>query len=86
MVKINIINQVWRPLTASIVMGVITFYATSYWSNLSYPLNQIIQNDFISNVIVLLLMVLFGALVYGGLIFVIAKRQIMASYKLLRNV
>ncbi len=86
MVKINIISQVWRPLTASIMMGVITFYATSYWSNLSYPLNQIIQNDFISNVIVLLLMVLFGALVYGGLIFVIAKRQIMASYKLLRNV
>jgi hypothetical protein len=60
--------------------------ATRYWVLLSQPLTQMLKNDFISNVIVLLLMVFFGVIVYLGLVFVIARSQILASYKLLRNV
>jgi O-antigen/teichoic acid export membrane protein len=86
MVKINIFKQVWRPLTASLIMSGITFFATRYWVLLSQPLTQMLKNDFISNVIVLLLMVFFGVIVYLGLVFVIARSQILASYKLLRNV
>jgi hypothetical protein len=86
MTKLNIITQVWRPLIASLLMALVIFFLTRYWQFLSQPLIASIQNDFIANIIVLILMVCAGVFIYLGFIFIFAKRQILSSYKLLRNV
>lgn len=85
MIKVNVFRQVWRPLLASVLMGLVTFGLSRYWMNFTSVLSPLGGNDFLVNILTLLLMTFFGFLVYLGLVWLLARKQILISYKFLKN-
>ena len=65
-VKISIIKTIYRPLVASILMGFTVF---------------IISQNLVTNILSLIFVIIFGALFYGVLIFLLAKDEVLAGLK-----
>jgi O-antigen/teichoic acid export membrane protein len=66
MISIDILSNVWQPLFSSILMSIIIFY-----------LSKII----IPELPTIIIMICCGALIYFGLIYLLAKSKIKSAYK-----
>src|SRR6185369_5412999 len=70
MIKVDVIAQIWRPLIAAIIMGLITYFIAGYY---------------VINFLTLLAVVLTGAIIYSLLIFLLARDRIVLTIKSLRH-
>lgn len=70
MVKINILEQAWRPLFAAIVMAAITYDISMY---------------VVTNFITLLIVVGIGGALYSLFVFFLAKKQVLFSIRTLKQ-
>lgn len=70
MIKIDVIAQVWKPLLAAIIMGVLTYFVATV---------------VVTNFLTLLVVVGAGAIVYSGLIFLLARDRLILTFQFLRH-
>lgn len=71
MIKINVLKQLWQPLSASIVMGILTYMIAIY---------------FVFNFLSLLVASLIGGLIYLLIMIVLARDRILNEIRIFRNV
>lgn len=71
MFDIKIIQNIYKPLLASILMSVVVYF---------------LSQSYVVNFLTLLLIVLLGGFIYLGIIFLLAKQDIIQNIKQFRNV
>ncbi len=69
-VAVSIWHNIWQPLISSALMGILVFY-----------LSKILVSD----IWTLLLVIVFGGVIYISLLFLVAGKRIMASFKGVKN-
>lgn len=65
-VEVEVVKTIWRPLTASVLMGLVVF---------------IVSANLVSNILSLVLVIIFGAILYAFLIFLLAKEEVLIGIK-----
>lgn len=65
-VAVAIWNNIWQPLVSSVLMCVLVFY---------------LSKVLVSNIWTLLLVIFLGAIIYASLLFAVARKKIMESFR-----